>query len=271
MKRKEDFSKLTTAQFAALHEVNKRTLHYYDSIGLFSPETKGDNHYRYYDSAQSIHFEYILMLKELNMSIEEIKSYLDAPNAEDFIAIVDQKTKEIDQKIKKLKQTKELLQTKKQQLRLCETKKDAGIHLVQCPQETYLTAPFTFRDDEMKDLFSYIKKMWGIKQCRAGVGSYLSIDKIHRKDFEEYDGLFTPALDPHTQKDLFTKPAGTYLCTYAKGGWDKLPETYDRLLRYAGSHNLKLTGYAYEKGMNDFVIQSEEEYITQVMVMAQPQ
>ena len=61
------------------------------------------------------------------------------------------------------------------------------------------------------------------------------------------------------------------LCTYAKGGWDKLPETYDRLLRYAGSHNLKLTGYAYEKGMNDFVIQSEEEYITQVMVMAQPQ
>ena len=52
------------------------------------------------------------MLKELNMSIEEIKSYLDAPNAEDFIAIVDQKTKEIDQKIEKLKQTKDLLQRK---------------------------------------------------------------------------------------------------------------------------------------------------------------
>ncbi len=28
---------LTTAEFAKLHEVNKRTLHYYDSIGLFSP------------------------------------------------------------------------------------------------------------------------------------------------------------------------------------------------------------------------------------------
>ena len=260
---------LTTAQFAKLHEVNKRTLHYYDSIGLFSPETKGSNHYRYYDSSQSFYFEHILMLKELNMSIEEIKSYVDAPNAEDFIAIVDQKTKEIDQKIEKLKQTKEMLQTKKQQLRLCEEKKDAGIHLVQCPQEMYLTAPFAFRDDEMDDLFSYIKKVWGIKQCRAGVGSYLSVDKIQRKDFEEYDGLFTPALDPPPQQDLFVKPAGTYLCTYAKGGWDKLPDTYDRLLHYAKSHNLKLTGYAYEKGMNDFVIRSEAEYVTQVMVMAQ--
>ncbi len=32
---------LTTAQFAAIHEVNPRTLHYYDSVGLFSPERKG--------------------------------------------------------------------------------------------------------------------------------------------------------------------------------------------------------------------------------------
>lgn len=271
MKRKEDFSKLTTAQFASLHEVNKRTLHYYDSIGLFSPETKGDNNYRYYDSSQSIHFEYILMLKELNMSIAEIKSYVDAPNADDFIAIVDQKTKEIDQKIKKLTQTKDLLQTKKQQLLLCESETDTGIHLVQCPQEVYLTAPFAFHEDEMKDLFSYIKKVWGIKQCRAGVGSYLSTDKIERQDFEEYDGLFTPALDPHTQQNLFIKPSGTYLCTYAKGGWDKLPDAYEQLLDYARSHNLKLTGYAYERGMNDFVIQSKTDYITQIMVMALPQ
>ena len=31
---------LTTAEFAKLHDVNKRTLHYYDSIGLFSPAEK---------------------------------------------------------------------------------------------------------------------------------------------------------------------------------------------------------------------------------------
>lgn len=30
---------LTTAHFANLHEINRRTLHYYDSIGLFSPIT----------------------------------------------------------------------------------------------------------------------------------------------------------------------------------------------------------------------------------------
>lgn len=38
----------TTGQFARLHHLNKRTLHYYDEIGLFSPAFKGENDYRYY-------------------------------------------------------------------------------------------------------------------------------------------------------------------------------------------------------------------------------
>lgn len=68
---------LTTAEFAKLHDVNKRTLHYYDSIGLFSPAKKGENQYRYYETSQSMEFEYIRMLKELNMSMEEIKKYIE--------------------------------------------------------------------------------------------------------------------------------------------------------------------------------------------------
>ena len=44
----------TTAQFAKLHGINKRTLHYYDDIGLFSPKHKVDNQYRYYTESQSI-------------------------------------------------------------------------------------------------------------------------------------------------------------------------------------------------------------------------
>ena len=96
-------------------KVNKRTLHYYDSIGLFSPETKGDNpHYRYYDSAQSIHFEYIFNVKELNMRVSgRSQILLSCAQCEDFIAIVDQKAKEIDQKSEKLKPDKDLLQTGK--------------------------------------------------------------------------------------------------------------------------------------------------------------
>ena len=84
---------LTTAQFAAIHEVNPRTLHYYDSVGLFSPERKGENQYRYYTSRQSIDFEYIRMLKELNMSIREIRSYVQEPGPDKFMELANGKNK----------------------------------------------------------------------------------------------------------------------------------------------------------------------------------
>ena len=105
--------KLTTAQFAKLHKVNKRTLHYYDNIGLFSPSAKGDNGYRYYDVSQSITFEYIRMLKEMNMSIEEITDYCKNPTAERFLKIADMKETELDLAIQKLKRTKKILMSKK--------------------------------------------------------------------------------------------------------------------------------------------------------------
>lgn len=255
---------LTTAQFAKLHNVNKRTLHYYDKIGLFSPKNKGENNYRYYDALQSIDFEYIRMFKELNMSIKEIKNYVEKPNAKDFITIIDKKSKEIEEEIKKLEKTKRLLNEKKNQLLLSEKKENMTIQIIQCEQENLLTAPFAFKDEDLQRLFSYMKEMWGIDQCRAGVGSYISLEKVQNKNFEEYDGLFTPSLSKN--KDIFIKTKGKYLCGYVKGSWRNLPKMYEKMLEYAKENHLQLTGYAYEKGLNDFAICNENEYITQILI-----
>lgn len=100
--RENEIIKLTVSQFAKLHNVNKRTLHYYDEIGIFSPDYKGENGYRYYDYMQGVDFEYIKMLKELNMGLDEIKRYIDNPNEEDFKEIAEVKIKEIDQEIRTL-------------------------------------------------------------------------------------------------------------------------------------------------------------------------
>ncbi len=111
---RKEIKRLTTAQFAKLHEVNKRTLHYYDEIGLFRPLTKTENGYRYYDISQSIDFEYIRMLKELNMSIEEIETYRKNPTPADFLKIVNEKEKEINKQIQRLKDIKTVMQRKKE-------------------------------------------------------------------------------------------------------------------------------------------------------------
>ena len=62
----------TIGQFAAIHGVTKKTLMWYDEIGLLKPAVIGENGYRYYTYFQSPTLETILMLRELNVSIPEI-------------------------------------------------------------------------------------------------------------------------------------------------------------------------------------------------------
>ena len=60
---------------SGLNGINKRTLHYYDEIGLFSPQFKDDNGYRYYTCFQSVQLELIVTLRKIGLSIEEILRY----------------------------------------------------------------------------------------------------------------------------------------------------------------------------------------------------
>ncbi len=68
---------LTIGQFAALHGINKKTLMWYDEIGLFKPASiNPENGYRYYNYHQSPILETILLLRELDVSITEIQTFM---------------------------------------------------------------------------------------------------------------------------------------------------------------------------------------------------
>lgn len=257
---------LTTAQFAKLHEVNKRTLHYYDSIGLFCPHTKGDNGYRYYNISQSVEFEYIRMLKKLNMSIEEIRAYLRNPAPEKFMEIVQTKETEVDMEIKKLQHMKKILQAKKEQVNLCESLQEHEIRIAEQKAEKIIVLPYDFMENDISQLFTYVKEAWSIEQIQTGIGSFISLDKVMNNNFEVYDGIYTIALSSSSSSKYLIKPKGKYLCGYSKGTWDKLPVMYKNMVDYAKKNDLKLTGYAYELGLNEFVISDPEKYITKIMI-----
>ena len=260
--------KMTTAQFAKMHGVNKRTLHYYDSAGLFSPSCKGENKYRYYDYLQGIDFEYIRMLKELNMSIEEIKDYMRHPGEEEFLQIADTKLEEIDRDIERLKRTKQILRRKRRQLQLCREIKDKDIRITECGEERCLVTPFAFENDDMEQLYTHIKDAWSPEQYSMGIGSYISVDNIRAKKFDRYEGLFTYA-PKKTKKGTMTRPGGTYVCGFLRGSWDDIPAFYEEIENFAEEENLELTGYAYEIGVNDFAVQNMNDYVTQILIKAE--
>ena len=69
----------TVQQLARLAGITPRTLRHYDAIGLLKPTRVGENGYRYYGSEALLRLQSILLYRELDMPLEDIRRVLDNP------------------------------------------------------------------------------------------------------------------------------------------------------------------------------------------------
>ena len=107
MLKKDDY--FTAGQLASLYGIPKQTLLYYDKNELLSPAFIHDNGYRYYSVSQYLTLEIILNMRKLNISISDIKDYLENRSLDKFEQILRIKEKECDSIIDEMKKTKNIL------------------------------------------------------------------------------------------------------------------------------------------------------------------
>ena len=80
----------TVKEVSKLTGVSVRTLHYYDAIGLLKPAKVTEAGYRMYDNAALSRLQSILLFRELQFPLKEIKVILDSPNFDPSEAIAQQ-------------------------------------------------------------------------------------------------------------------------------------------------------------------------------------
>jgi len=116
----------TVKQVSDLAGVSVRTLHYYDEIALLKPSSVGDNGYRYYDEQAVIRLQQILFFRELDVSLNAIKTILDQPTF-DVVDALHTHRQALQDKVKRLN------------------------HLIQTVDSTilHLTGEITVSDDQL--------------------------------------------------------------------------------------------------------------------------
>ena len=93
---------MTVNEVSKLSGVSIRTLHYYDNIGLLHPTEVTEAGYRLYDDAALERLQQILLFRELEFPLKEIREILDAPNFD--------RSKALEQQIELLTLKKEHLE-----------------------------------------------------------------------------------------------------------------------------------------------------------------
>ena len=253
----------TIGQFAALHGINKKTLMWYDEIGLFKPafihEEKG---YRLDSYYQSTELEVILLLRDMNVPIRDIQEFMKNRSAGSMADLLRDKISELDRTIQGLKAVRskltELLDLDLSEISLIERE----------PQylATVQTSPEKSLEEEIELILEQTKKYQLPRMYQTPYGSMLPVENLLARRFEDYSKLFIELPDTQNRMGLHRRPGGVYLRAFCIGNWDRLPARYEAILRYAEQHHLQFSGYAYEIGINELVIDRIEDYITKIEI-----
>lgn len=180
----------TTGQFARLTGVNKRTLHYYDEIGLFSPAFKEENGYRYYTCFQTVQLELIMAFRKIGLSIEEIIHYQKSPSNASFSDLISEKKAIIDKSIQELLRTKSFLEQKSEKLSLSLTAKHGKVETIVLPeQRILLSGPITgaYDDDDFAVVGDFSLRLKSIFGLYDNFGSRILAEHILKGNYHDYD------------------------------------------------------------------------------------
>lgn len=102
----------TIGQFSIIAKLNKKTIRYYDEIGLFRPAfIDPNNQYRYYKREQINDINKIIKLKETGISLEQIKKITTESKDVTIEDIYNKRLYEIEIEIKKLRSQQENIKT----------------------------------------------------------------------------------------------------------------------------------------------------------------
>lgn len=80
----------TVKEISRLTGISVRTLHYYDEINLLKPTKTTDAGYRLYDDTALERLHSILLFRELQFSLKEIRTILDSPGFDTQTALKEQ-------------------------------------------------------------------------------------------------------------------------------------------------------------------------------------
>lgn len=117
MKYKLDDYKV--GEIAKFYGISVDTVRFYDRKGVLRPEKKNDNNYRSYNKEEFITMDYIMRLRSLGVSIENIKKMVVNTTLRDTLEVISETEAEIEAQIAALETQRRMIRGYRAKLKDC--------------------------------------------------------------------------------------------------------------------------------------------------------
>ena len=256
---------ISITEMAKLRNISTETLRHYDRIDLLKPvHVDPDTGYRYYSITQYEKIGTIRELKNLGMSLREIKEYFDNRNVESSRILLTEQKKKIDEQIDKLIRIRQEINAKIDFLDIIRTTDlNDEIRIKHFKARQYVYFNRTVSDDielsydsvSLERVLSKSKQSMPIFATNryGGLVSRADILKnvkpLSAKMIILYDGE-----EDVNECNIIEAPEGDYLCMFYVGNFWNIEESIEKMLTYMKENDLVLAGNVLQMQWVDFAI-----------------
>lgn len=260
-------------EVAKMFHLSASTLRHYENIGLLSPAyISPESGYRYYSTEQFEILNTVRYLRALDMPLHEIENFLE--------------NRDIDSMKEKLRQQKEIVIQKQQELKRIEQKiehrlnwlQDAEsaeldrVSLIKLPESRIVWVDNPLKIEGFLDMETPIRKLDKsdveavVFLGKVGVG--ISEEHLMTGQTEEYDGAFL-ILD---QEDIYSGkttilPETSGVRIRFRGSHTEAEKQYRILLDYIEKESLQIAGFSREITLIDNGITNDQKkFVTEISI-----
>lgn len=263
--------KFLIGEMSKLFNVSTDTLRHYDKIDLLKPDCDDNNNYRYYSIRNFFKLSRILFFKSLDISLGDIKKYMNNKNKHNLLELLKRKDEEFDIKINTLINLKKKIQTKLELLESINNELNQ-VKIKRIPERTgvFLDMNDVQNDCEIVQAFKKNEKYLKISSWLIEGQVYTSLSKEHMENrilnkFRYFIEIVT--LDSEPSKQMKVIPENEYACIAFLGPYKDMGKHYELLIKWIDENGYKIVGDSIEKNIVDYGFSdSESEYISEIQI-----
>lgn len=260
---------LSISAFSKMSEVSRKSLIYYDTIGLFKPMLVARNGYRFYHRNQLETIGVIHIFKELGMSLEEIQQHLNNRTPASTLELLDKQEELVQSQIEKLQRAKQMIIRRAENIRHSLHLDTTRMYVVWQEKTPLLLSSRVHSSKKQfsEELWEDFQKRLQRENAPIGYPNGVIIDKedMIRGEGDWIAYMFSQMETVHHKQEYM--PEGYYLVAYARADYGDTEKIFPPIFEHIHKQHYTIIGHAYEEYLQDeVVLQNSAEYLVRVMV-----
>lgn len=237
--------KLSIGEFAKLRNITTETLRHYDRVGLLKPNSVDKKTgYRYYSILQYEQAVTIKELRQLGMSIKEIKKYFNNRNLKQSVNLLKDKHKELQSKIKELQELEMVIGEKVNLLEKNSNKDLDQIFIKEIEERRVITIDH-LSTDEIESSYMWVE----LENTQKGIAPLVASDKlgiiVNLENLRPYKAFIEISDNDYINledKNKILLSRGLYVCKYYKGNIQDGKKDINKIIEYIKKEGYEICG-----------------------------